>query len=220
MAESLEELLAKAKELSETYAKLSETHIPRSIKEARESGWDLEPTVTVVSNLIGYPLSDRKHDSQRCIRLSEALRIIEDFEDELLVSTVSTPKEVFVSKVRGIVRIVQFSLDAFPILWEQARGHISVWDILDLLAWIARLGFITDLFNGRTVALVETIIELVRRWAGLVFAGILTAFGLDVFNGSVLAVQKHREAFAGKMRKAALPQRSVHRVYRQRVSRL
>lgn len=215
--ETVEDAIAHAKELIDIYEEVSQTEIPRSVQQARKEGWKLIPRGIVVAGLVHYEDDDRKTDGQRVIPLKVALQLIEDFEDGLITKTVKDPNQIFVGKVKSLIGIVRYSLNAIPLLWDLAKEAISLWDIVELLAWIARLGFLTD---PRTWAFVETVFELARRWLGLIASAMVVAFGLPIFNATVLDVEKEREKWVGKMRKKALPQRGGPRVWRRKVSRL
>lgn len=219
---TIEEALALVQELRRTYEEVSQTEIPRSIKEAKDQGWTLIPKGIAVAGLTHYEGEQRDIDSTRVISLPTALRIMEDFEDGLLLKTVHNPKQVFVRKTRGTIRFYQSLISGAGLLWDFAKATVSVWDILDLLAYLARLGFIFDLLDpdSRLRAFAETIYELALRFGLLICTGIISMFAVPVFSATVLDVEKEREFWVAKMRKAALPQGNQRRVWRRKVSRL
>lgn len=221
-SKTIEESLAEIRELIRTYEEVSGTEIPRSVQEARKQGWQLIPKGIVIAGLTAYEHDERKADSTRVIPLPVALQILEDFEDGLITKTVLNPKQIFVRKVRGLVRIVRALANGIPLLWDLAKATVDLWDILDLLAYLARLGFVTDFFsaNSRSRAFVETMFELMTRFGVLMITSALAALALPVFNRTVLDVEKEREFWVAKARKAALPQRNQRRVWRRKVSRL
>jgi len=219
---TLEEIIKQGEELIRIYEEVTQTEIPRSVQAARKEKWQLLPKGIAVAGLVRYAQDEIRVDGTRVISLPVALQIIEDFEDGLLSKTVKNPKQIFVSKVRNLVGIVRGTATALPLLWDVVKELISVWDILDLLAYLARLGFITDLFdpNSRLRAFAEAVFELCTRYLVFLLSAMLSAFAVPLFSATVVAVEKEREFWVARMRRAALPQRNQRRVWRRKVSRL
>ena len=68
--------------------------------------------------------------------------------------------------------------------------------------------------------IIDSLIEICRRYAATVMAMFMASLSLRVFSGTVLDVIKGRDHYAEAIRKRALPQRKERRVWRRKVSRL
>jgi hypothetical protein len=207
---SIDDYLAEAEDLIHTYEEVSGTEVPRTLKEARDSNWKLIAKGLVIDGLVGYHDDERKHDRQRTITLPVALRALEIFEDNLIAATIKNPKQLFVSRVRGQVRMLTYAKDALVIVWDfiklewESHGLLEL--LLDALSILGRI--------------IDAVYEVFSRFAGLLVAGFIYVLGTQTFSRTVLDVQIERERIIAQIRKNALPQRSERRYWRRKVTRL
>lgn len=206
----IEEWLDEAKELERTYEEVSGTDIPETVEDAINQGWQLAPKGLFIAGLIDYTAEERKADRQRAIPLTVALRLLEEMEDSLIVETIKNPKQIFFAKTRGLVNLVRHAGTALGFIWDVVR---LAWETNSLLELIT---------NAVEIAaqIAASIVEIVFRFFGLIFALLLSAASLKAFHSTVIDVQKERELWVATIRKRALPQRRQRRVWRRKVSRL
>lgn len=207
---SIDDWLNEAEELIRTYEEVSGTEIPRTLAEARAQNWKLAAKGIVITGLVDYDDEDRKNDRQRVISLPVALRMLEALEDSLIAATIKNPKQLFVKRVRGQVRMLKYASSALGVVWDFIKLEWESHGLLDLL--LDALSII-----GR---IIETIYEVFSRFAGLIVAGIIYALGTQTFTRTVLDAQSERERIIRLIRKNALPQRSGQRYWRRKVTRL
>ncbi len=209
-SKTVTEWLELAKELERTYEEVSGTEIPDSVEEAVNEGWTLIPKGILVGGLIQYHSENRKSDRQRAIPLTVALKLLEQMEDSLIITTIKNPKQIFVQKTRGLVNLVRFAGKAVTLLWDVVKLAWEAHSLLELITDFARI----------TEEVISAVFEIVSRFGGLIVSFTITAVALPVFQRTVVDVEKEREHWVSAIRKRALPQRRTKRVWRRKVSRL
>ena len=140
----VEQLLKRAEELERIFVSVTETEVPKSLREARETAWELVPNAIEVGWLVNYPREQRALDSQRVMRLDRALAIMEEFEEALIRRHVKDPSQIMFKKLRQAEASAVFLKDNARLLWvainevfEHYESFIDI--ILDLPNLIARV---------------------------------------------------------------------------------
>ncbi len=207
----VEALLKQAEELEKALESVTGTEVPKSLKEARETAWELAPAAIEVGWLVHYPREQRGLDKTRVMRLDRALEIMEAYEESLVQRHVKDPSQVMFRKLRRAKAAAMFIKENAGLLWDAVNEvfenyHNFIDIILDLPNLIARV--------------IDALISVSLRTIIQILTMLVAASSIGVLNLAIVDVMKSRDEMAAKMRKAAFPQRHGKRYRRRKVARL
>lgn len=192
-----EATLAKAIErlehLHDSYVALGKVPVPDSIKAAVKEKWELTQDVLQVGVVMAYLPHERKADSKRLIRFGDALEALQDLEEELVDRLVKDEADLIFKKLNSYVKAAKWLADN--------------WNRLDLI-FKAVIEFFHQTYRY-FVAAIPLLIE-----------NVLIALSLPAFALMATRALKARDKFPVALRKKALPQRTVKRVFRRKIARL
>lgn len=196
----VEDVLDELKNQAQFFEAVTGTEVPKNIKEAIASGWQLEAQAVVVEWLLAYGPQQRKKDHQRLMYLQDALTLIEEWEEKLIVDQV---------------------LDPIDITWKL----IGVWPRLVQTVWVnkaviwAAVKEVFQLVIAPSEQTLRKAWKIVLGGVGSALSILALAFDAGPFSTVILDILKDRDRVVRLMRKRALKQRTG-RVRRRKVARV
>lgn len=207
--QQLENLLRTIESDIEKYEEIAQTQIPSSLKQAVDQKWDLVFNAVEVGALLRYPQDDQDKDRQRVIKVERALKLLEQFEDDLAKETTSG---LFGTLVRQLNRRIEFGSGCVAAVGVIAA---ALEDFAGKITW-------RTFFSSISV-LVSLVIDLVAAFPILI-AFLLVRLTFEAARTTRWAlgtnkIMRKRDAVADQVRRAAFPQRDVRRYRRRKLAR-
>ncbi len=191
------------------YEEITGTQIPSSLKSALDQKWELAFNAVQIGLIIEYPEAEQDEDGRRVIKVERALKLIEQFEQDLVRETT---QGVFGSLVRQLNACVDFGYAAFETAFTLGAAFVA---FNDTIPW--------KLLILSPLKALQALFDLIVAF-GLFFTIFLIRMTLDGARVSkwvlgTTKIMKARDAASAKVRGAAFPQRAGRRYVRRKVSR-
>ncbi len=204
----LENATERLDELVEYYQKVVEIAIPGTLKEAVDTEWEMTPEglldAVVREVSLGYKSKDRKRDRKKLVSLENAIRIIQDMEEQLVQDQVRDPLD---ATWRRIARWIEFA----NILKEHGK---EIWAGIKLL-----LRGVLDAILGSGLDEMNAALKVIH---GAFIFGV-AALPLLLQEDSLLRVSvgvlKTRNLFSDRVRQRAMFQSNAKRYFRRKLAR-
>ncbi len=191
------------------YQEVSQTNIPTSLKQALDQRWELAFNVVEIAAILHYASEDQKTDHRRVIKLDRALKIIEQFENDIVQDATTG---VFGTLFQQFERRVEFLVGC-----QKAAGVLftALEDFGGRITW-------SNFFSAISL-LVSAIVDLLFAFPVLV-ALLLMRLTFDAgqvtkWATGAVKIMKQRDVAASRMRGAAFPQRDAQRYRRRKLTR-
>lgn len=191
--QQLDAALSKLGDLEDLYRTIESTPIPDSIRDGIKDKWELAVDAMEVSVTLAYLPEDRHRDRQRLVRFGDVIQLLQEMESELVEKLVKDEADLIFAKVRRGVAAVKWLGANWTNLGEIL--HV-IWEFIE-----------------STYAFFAAAIPFL-------VSHVLAALAIPAFTIFAVKALKVRDGYPDRMRKLALPQRRVKRVYRRKISRL
>lgn len=209
----------------EVYRQISETDIPKTLKEANDRKWELAVTSIQLPFLTHYALEQQDIDSRRVVKLETALRLIEEYEEDLIQEHIRDTNQILWSKLATLGFVTQFIWNNFGLLWDGIVYLFKSGTITEaFLKILSLIGSFFDPFGDvadETIRAIYNAVSVITgRIGSLILGALLGASAIAVFNIAAKDVISRRDKSAAALRKKALPQRNGKRYVRRKVHRI
>lgn len=191
--EQLHALEGELDELIEAYRKVESVPLPNSFKQACSERWELLQDALEVSVVMAYSHDQQREDAMRVIPFGVALKLLSEHEESLVDRLTLSGSDLLFAKIRKLKLAAEW-------LAEHWDNLADIWEA------------IVDAAEKSWRFVVSAIPFLVHN--------LIATLSIPAFTLAALRTLEVRDNFAEKMRRRALPQRLVKRVYRRKIARL
>lgn len=209
---------AKAQTLLDAYDQIGGEHVPASVRAAIGEQWGTALSALADEYLERYSKEDRAIDRKRVVKVDDALKILEAFEQEVIKNVVLDPASIISKSTLKTVReceyVIEHAGSIITVLIETvsrfykelARAAVDlIWDYFKFIYGNPATAIRIAIENYKFIAAAVVAVAL-GNIAATVIQDVLGVLDKTHFKTGIKPVLDAQKAFIVKAREKALPQ--------------